>query len=251
VNIIDRIKSRQFLINLGLFILAVIILILLLSFFLRIYTHHGESLTVPDFRNHTMEEVKKMCDEKELRYEIKDSVFDPGKPKLTVIDQNPKPDSKVKRNRRIYLILNAGKAPKVALPNLKDVQRRQADRMLQSLGLIPGTHPEFIHNIALNTVQDVKYNGKIIPPGTMIEKGSIIEYVLADGGQGQPSVVPDLINLKISDATFALNGSYLILGQVDSTGVKNTGTAIIYKQNPLPGKKIPQGEIVNVWLKDK
>jgi eukaryotic-like serine/threonine-protein kinase len=251
VNIIERIKSRRFLVNLGLFFLSIFILIFLLSFFLRIYTHHGESLTVPDFRNRTIEEVKKMCDDKGLRYEIKDSVFDPGKPRLTVIDQNPKPNSKVKLNRRIYLILNAGRAPKVALPNLKNEQRRQADRILQSIGLIPGTHPEYIHDIALNTVQDIKYNGKIISPGTLIDKGSVIEYVLADGGQAGASVVPNLTDNSIVNATFMLSEAHLILGQVDSTGVKNTRTAIIYKQNPLPGKKISYGDIVNVWLKDK
>jgi eukaryotic-like serine/threonine-protein kinase len=253
VKFIETIKSRSFLINLGLFAGAVLLLIFLLSFFLRIYTHHGEELTVPDFRNRNIDEVKRICDEKDLRYEIKDSVFEPDKPKLTVLDQNPKPNAKVKRNRRIYLILNAGKAPKVAMPNLKDVQRRQADRILQSNGLIPGTHPEYVHDPALNTVQEVKCNGKLIPPGTLIEKGSIIEYVLADGGQGGTSIVPDLTigNKNLETAQFVLNESHLLLGRIDSTGVKNTKTAIIYKQNPLPGKTISQGDIVNVSLKDK
>lgn len=254
MNLLDRIKSRSLWINLGLFIVAVFALIFLLAFFLRIYTHHGESLTVPDFKGRTVAEVIQLCDEKDLRYEIKDSVFAPDKPKLTVIDQNPKPNAKVKRNRRIYLILNAGKAPKVPMPNLKDIQRRQAERILQSNGLIPGTHPEYKPDVALGAVLETKVDGTIILPGTLIEKGKVVEFVLGDGGKGGATeLVPDLtIGAKtLGDARFQLAALYLNLGKIDSSEAKNTKTAIIYKQNPLPGKKISQGDIVNVWLKDK
>jgi len=254
VNLLDRIKSRSLWINFGMFIIAVFLLIFLLALFLRIYTHHGESLTVPDFKGRTVAEVIQLCEEKDLRYEIKDSVFAQDKPKLTVVDQNPKPNAKVKRNRCIYLILNAGKAPKVPMPNLKDIQRRQAERILLSNGLIPGIHPEYKPDLALNVVLEIKVDGKIVEPGTMIEKGKTVEFVLADGGRGgilEP--VPDLtIGAKtLEEAKTQLAMMYLNLGKIDSTDVKNTRTAIIYKQNPLPGRKISEGDIVNVWLKDK
>lgn len=254
MKLTDRIKSRNLWINIGLFVFAVFALIFILAFFLRIYTHHGESLTVPDFKGMTMQEVIQKCDEKDLRYEIKDSVFAPDKPKLTVIDQNPKPNAKVKRNRRIYLILNAGKAPKVAMPNVIHNPRRQAERILQSNGLIPGTHPEYKPDLELNGVLGIKVDGAMVEPGTLIEKGKTVEFILGDGGKGGVSQqVPDLtIGSKTLDAArFQLAALYLNLGKIDSTDVKNTKTAIIYKQNPLPGKKISQGDIVNVWLKDK
>jgi beta-lactam-binding protein with PASTA domain len=239
--------------NLGLFFLAVFGLVFLLAFFLRIYTHHGESLTVPSFKGRTMDEVIKLCDEKDLRYEIKDSVFEPSLPKLTVVDQNPKPNAKVKRNRRIYLILNAGKAPKVPMPAIIGQPRRQVERILLSNGLIPGTHPEYKSDIQLNGVLGLKVNGHEVQPGEMIEKGSTVDFILGDGGNSGQASVPPLIGQSLTDAKFVLTSYNLILGKIDSTTyhVKNMKTAIIFNQTPLSGKKISKGDIVNVILKDK
>lgn len=252
MNIIQRISNRKFWINIGVFILSVFMVIFLLSVFLRIYTHHGESLTVPDFKGRTIDEVQKICDEKLLRYEVKDSVFTTGQPKFTVVEQNPKPGEKVKEYRRIYLVLNTGKAPKVPMPGLVEIPRRQAEKMLESIGLKAGTNPEYTHNIALNAVIQTKCNGQIITPGTLIEKGSTIDFVLGDGGKGGVLVpVPDLTDKTLVEARFILTGDNLLLGKIDSTGVNKMNTAIIYRQSPLSGNKISQGDIVNVWLKDK
>jgi hypothetical protein len=138
------------------------------------------------------------------------------------------------------------------MPNLEYSPRRQAERILESAGLKAGTHPEYTPNIALNAVIQTKYNGQIITPGTPIDKGSVIEFVLGDGGKGgSPIPVPDLTNKTLTDAHFVLTGDNILLGKIDSTGVKNMRSAIIYKQSPLPGNKISQGDIVNVWVKDK
>ena len=252
MNIIQRIKTRKFWINIGIFIISVFLVIFILSIFLRIYTHHGESLTVPDFKGRTIEEVQKICDEKLLRFEVKDSVFTSGQPKFTVVEQNPKAGEKVKEYRRIYLVLNTGNAPKIPMPNLEYNPLRQAEKVLESVGLKSGTNPEYIHNIALNSVIQVKLNGKVIPWGTMVSKGSTIDFVLGDGGKGGQKVsVPDLLNKPLEDANFVLAGDGILLGKIDSTGVKNMHTAIIYKQSPLSGSVISQGDIVNIWVKDK
>ncbi len=252
MNIIQRIKTRKFWINIGIFILSVFLVIFLLSVFLRIYTHHGESLTVPDFKRRTIAEVQQICDEKLLRYEVKDSVFTSGQPKFTVVEQNPKPGEKVKEYRRIYLVLNTGNAPKIPMPNLEYSPLRQAEKILESVGLKSGTNPEYTHNIALNAVIQTKHNGQIIMPGTPIEKGSTIDFILGDGGKGGVKVpVPDLLNKPLGDVRFLLAGSGILLGKIDSAGVKNMNTAIIYKQSPLSGSEISQGDIVNIWLKDK
>ncbi len=252
MNIIQRIKSHKFWLNIGIFVLAVFLIIFIISIFLRIYTHHGESLTVPDFKGRTVAEVQQICEDKMLRFEIKDSVFSPGVPKLTVVEQNPKAGEKVKEYRRIYIILNTDKAPNVPMPNLEYSPRRQAEKILESVGLKAGTNPEYTHNIALNAVIQTKYKGKLIMPGTPVEKGSTIDFVLGDGGKGGETVpVPDLTGKTLVEARFILTGDNLLLGRIDSTGVKSTNSAIIYKQSPLSGNKISQGDIVNVSLKNK
>ncbi|RYD76368.1 MAG: PASTA domain-containing protein [Sphingobacteriales bacterium] len=256
MKIIDQIKSRNFLLNIAILALAVIFLFVILTWFLKWYTHHGESLTVPDFKGRTVEEVEQICDEKDLRFEIKDSVFAPDKPKLSVVEQNPKPGSKVKRNRRIYILINTDKAPKVALPELKNVQLRQAERILESYGLKRGSI-SYKPDIALNAVmpQDgMLVNGQPVEAGTMLDKGTVVDLVLGDGGQNKSIEIPNLTGNTLDEALFVLRGNSLNIGAVViDAGVKDSTKAIIYKQRPLSGegKTISQGSAIDVWLKEK
>jgi beta-lactam-binding protein with PASTA domain len=251
VRIVETLKSRNFWINIGLIILALIILFILMGQFLKWYTHNGESITVPDLRGKTVAQVEQILGEKDLRFEIKDSVFAPDKPKLSVVEQNPKPDSKVKRGRRIYILINADQAPRVALPNLIDVSLKQAEKILESYGFKRGTL-EYKPDIALNAVLEMKVNGETVQHGTMMAKGTIIDLVLGDGGQsGTPIPMPDLTGMTRDEAIVVIRGSNLNIGSElypDSSGADRS-KATIWKQRPLPGSNIPQGEAVDIWLR--
>src|ERR1035437_2021372 len=105
---------------------------------LRVYTRHGQALTVPNFIGLTLEEVGRMADQKSLRYEVIDSVFTQGQAPGTVIAQNPSSDTKVKVNRTIFLTINAINPAKIEMPNVVDVSLRQAEAILQTNGLLVG-----------------------------------------------------------------------------------------------------------------
>jgi eukaryotic-like serine/threonine-protein kinase len=249
VRIIDTLKSRNFWINVLLLLLALILLFFLMGRFLTWYTHGGESITVPDLRGKSVEEAQQILDEKDLRFEIRDSVFAPDKPKLSVVEQNPKPDSKVKRGRRIYILINADQAPKVALPPLTDVPLQQAERMLASYGFKRGKL-EYKPDIALNAVLEMQVNGQVVQPGTMFEKGTVIDLVLGDGGKsGGPVSVPDLTGMPHDEAVVLIRGLNLNVGVENcDPGTVNCEKATIYKQSPLPGNNAHMGDAVDIWL---
>lgn len=95
--------SKLFLINLVAAIILIIIAFYSFSSYLTSYTLHGESVTVPSLEGLSEEEVATLLNEKELRYEILDSIYVEKQPKGIVIDQNPKAESFVKKNRKIYI----------------------------------------------------------------------------------------------------------------------------------------------------
>jgi len=127
--------SRTFLINFVILAILLIVLFIILQTSIKRYTHHGESLTVPEFKGMTIEQVDEVCKNKELQYKITDSIFIPDVPYFTVIEQTPDALSKVKVNRTIYLTISSDKPPKVKLPNIIDVTLRQAVVMIQNAGL--------------------------------------------------------------------------------------------------------------------
>lgn len=216
---------------------------------LKVVTHHGEALTVPDLYGYNIEEVEKILKDKKLNYEVIDSMYRQDVPFFTVIEQNPKPMSKVKRNRRIYLTISSDIPPKVKAPNLIDVTLRQAVTILKGLGLLVG-ELEYFPDIAHNVVLRMKKDGRVIKPGTYIPKGSTIDLVLGDGLSSQKTAVINLTGLTVEEAMIALSLTYLNVGAViaDAT-VKDTLNSVVYRQYPPASSvEIAQGESVDVWV---
>jgi len=249
VFIIEFFKSRIFIRNIIAIVLSLLIMFFLVLQALKIFTHHGESLTVPDFKGYTIQEVEKICKEKKLRYLIIDSMYVPDAVFFTVVDQNPKPNSKVKRKRKIYLTLSSDTPPKVKMPDLIDVTLRQAISILQSSGLKVGDL-EYIPDIAQNVVLKVKKDGREVKGGTFISKGSQIDLVLGDGLSSEKVAVISLIGLTYDEAVFALSGIGLNIGAVIlNEAVRDTFSCVVFKQYPEASDvMISQGEAVDVWL---
>ena len=126
--------SRTFFINL---LIAIALLGGLLWYSLRFlenYTLHGQTITVPDLSGFVEEEVGAFLAERKLRYKVRNIIYEVNKPRGTVLDQDPKPESQVKENRTIYLIVNASEIPKVPVPNLVDETMRRAISILETRG---------------------------------------------------------------------------------------------------------------------
>ena len=250
MNIIQRLKDKNLWFNLGIFVIAVIVLFFILNLLLSFYTNHGQSQIVPDLRGMTIEEVKKVCEERNLRYQIRDTVYVSDKPKLTILEQNPKSGAKVKKGRRIYITLNADKAPLVALPSEKSLvynrPLNEVSSLLENLGFIMGT-PISRPNMAEGAVLELQLKGKVLELGTMLPKGTVITPVIGE----KYTLIPNLTNSTLDGAKFILKGYELMLGQIHfDNDDKDTSKAIIYKQKPLNGQqKISVGTPIEVWLK--
>ena len=122
---------KNFLIAIGI----IVVLSWIALFGIDFYTHHGESEVIPDLRGSYVEEAEIILAKKGLYPMVIDSVYVRGKKLGTIIDQIPPANSTVKSNRPIYLIINSRSVRQVTLPEINDVSYRQADAMLQSLGL--------------------------------------------------------------------------------------------------------------------
>lgn len=231
--------------------LGVLFVLLLLTFgWLSSHTRHGESMSVPDLIGVSAEKAIEILKQKNLRYQIIDSVFAPDKPKNTVVDQNPVKEEKVKENRVIYLTINSAEPPKVKMPNLIDVSYRQAQSILLSYGLKEGTIT-YKPDLAQNVVLEQKMNGQNVYPETPVLKGSAIDLVLGDGMGSVQIPIPQLNGLSYDEALFVLQGSGLTVGNATYDEGSDQKTARVYQQNPAPAPNatINQGQSIDLFLK--
>ena len=217
------------------------------------YTHHGEAEVVPDLRGSTVEEAQVILASKGLRVQVIDSVYVRGKKLGTIIEQNPSPNSNIKTNRPIYVKINSRFVRQVTLPELSDVSYRQADAMLQSIGLSVGS-VEYAPSEYKDLVIQVKFHGRAVLPGTRIPEGSAVVLVVGSGEGNAEVQVPAIKGMSLEDATQAITTASFVVGAVeyDTTPSGDEAEYIIYRQRPAAGSSLSAGSKINLYLsKDK
>ena len=162
--------SKKFFKQLALALAIALVLLLATLVWLKVYTHHGQAIRVPDLAGLTEEEVDDVINSRHLRFEIVDSVYSREMPRGTVIKQNPRASSIVKKNRRIFLTMNAVNPEMISMPRLVGLSIRQARLALQNAGLTLGDI-QYRPDYAINNVLQQMHADSVISEGTSIRKG--------------------------------------------------------------------------------
>jgi len=173
-DLFSYLKSKTFFKHLALATVSLVIVLWALFKLLGVYTHHGETAEVPDFKGKAIAELDNFVKDKNVGYTIIDSVYSPDEKPGIVIKQDPEAKSMVKHNRIIYLYVTSTQAPQMAMPKLVDRSTRQAVFMIESYGLKVGKITE-IAGDCKGCVLKQYFNGKEIMPGDAIKKGSKID----------------------------------------------------------------------------
>ncbi len=236
--------------------LITVVIALIVDFSLSSYTHHGESLILPDFKGMSMREATRLCDEKNIRYLVKDTSYSPNISKDGIIEQNPKAGQRVKEGRRIYFTINGRNAPLVKMPDIIDNQQRVAIKRLESEGLVADEEVEYKPDEALNAVLGMTVNGRIVRAGEKLPKGTVIKLVLGDGLQSPKVALPKLTGKKFEEAVLLIKESSLNLGVIRNEEghqlIMAEPTDIITKQDPAvqsEKSEISQGSSINLWIR--
>ena len=178
---IDFFKKHYILKHLLLLLIVVVALFAGLTFWLDNYTRHGEQKLVPNVIDLTEENAATLLLSRELNYEIVDSVYKTGAMPGAVVDQDPKADTFVKKERKIYLIVNAKSAQMTALPEVIDLSIRQAQALLTGSDF---NIKEIVYKPSdyRDLVLEVLYNGKKVEAGDKIPTFSELVLHIGDGG---------------------------------------------------------------------
>jgi beta-lactam-binding protein with PASTA domain len=231
--------------------------LLIITFFyiyLPLTTNHGESITVPDLEGLTLQQAENFLKERDLRYIVTDSSYNPKLPPLAIISQDPVKNSKVKVNRRIHLVINATQPPMEQLPNMVDNSLKQAEQLLESYGFKKG-EVRYVPDIANNVVLRVFYNGKEITKkqmeqGFLLPKGSKIDFEVGDGLGNASFDLPNLVGKPLAEVQFLLRGMGLDAGNIIYESANGRELGIVIRQKPAyePGKKVKVGEVIDLWV---
>ncbi len=233
--------------------ISLIIIIIISSFlFLDIYTKHGQSFSLPNLSGMTIEEAQMAVEKLDSRLVVTDSLFIPSQKAGVVLEQNPKPGSLIKSNRRVLLTVNTMKPKQITMPYVAGFSIRQAKNRLVSLGL-GISRITYISDIATNNVIEQKYKGVTVEEDSKetIEVGSELELIVGLSDSAKTVKVPDLTMLSAIEAKSLLWENGFNVGSVvleDDINHLNIDDAIVFSQTILPQTRKAPGSTVGFTL---
>ena len=118
------------------------------------------------------------------------------------------------------------------MPNLVGFSIKSAETYLKVLGLRLGSI-KMIPDQNKNVVIEQLINGQPIAPGSKIPSGTLIQFLVGDGGAPASLEMPDLVGLTYEQAKAQLLSLELHLGVVSANGsIEDSASAFVFDQIP-------------------
>ena len=177
--------------------LVIILLVVGVNYGLDWYTHHGESIRVPNIEGMRIAKARETMEECGLEIVVTDSGYNRRLPADCVLSQNPGAGLTVKSGHIIYVTINSSNSPSVAIPDVVDNSSyREAEAKLISLGfkVLP---PQYVTG-EKDWVYGVLCNGRRVTAG---ERVSIEQPLTLQIGSGQYGADEELNVIGGDDAT--------------------------------------------------
>ncbi|MBR4146882.1 MAG: PASTA domain-containing protein [Bacteroidales bacterium] len=215
---------------------------------LNLYTRHDKVYELPDFTGMTTSEVEKTYG-KDYHFILIDSIYSKTQTPGSIVQQDPLPNSKVKRGRNVYYIIVAKTPERTTMPNLNNLSLRQALVLLESSGL-QVKELQYVKHFARNAIREQRFNDAVIKPGTELNKGSKITLYVGLGTEERNMQLPSLYGIPASEVQHVLNMAGLNLGNETYEDRDSIQYMKVHKMDPPFSKKsVRPGTFVNVWYR--
>ena len=177
---LSKFKSKYLWGNLLAMLVVVILLGIGVRFGIDAYTHHGESIAIPDIRHKNWADAEKILENAGLKIEVSDTGYVKTLPPNCILEQSPAPGELVKSGHVIYVTVNASSTPSLALPDVIDNSSlREAMAKLTAMGFKLGA-PQFIPG-EQDWVYGILVNGRHVVAGDRIPVGATLIIQVGNG----------------------------------------------------------------------
>lgn len=176
-------KNRVFWLNIIGMVVFVPVLIYGALKWVDAYTHHGESISVPNVQGLSSDKAIQVLMQARLEPAIVDSCYVPDSPSGTVVDQKPVVGARVKQGRQVYLTVCTNRTPTRVIPDVIDNSSlREAQARILAAGFLL-TENAYIAG-EKDWVYGVRYRDKDLRPGAKVPVGASLTLVVGGDGAG-------------------------------------------------------------------
>jgi len=148
--------------------------------YLDFYTNHNQAVFVPDITGLQVEDAIPFLEQNSLRYTVVDSIYSKEVMPGAIVDLLPEAKSKVKKNRIIYMTINAKTEESVTLPDVADLSFRLAYATLKSKRF-KDVDWKYVSGEFPDLTIGVEYNGQLVESGSRIPINAKLTLIISNG----------------------------------------------------------------------
>lgn len=233
-----------------------IVLLLLISLFIKLYARQGKEYVMPqyaltDSTEGCTVEAAMIANDLDLEFVILDSIYTPGVSSGIILTQDPQAGTMIKKGRKVYVSVAAASAADIIMPELTGLSVRQAVSEIYACGLQVG-NLTFVDDPFKNNVKEQRVGGRIIYAGQKVAPGSAVDLVVGNGDGSGGVSVPFLIGKTSEQARRDIYALSLNVGREHWNGVTDKSKAVVYRQEPdyTGVNRYPFGTSIELWYID-
>ena len=225
-------------------------LLIVIFLILKLYGRVGREFELPDLVGQNIEAVEDDNPLK-LRYVVLDSIYEKGDAGGRILSQDPKPNSMVKKGRKIYVTITSYTPEDAQMPDLTDMTVRQAISQLANVGFSVGKL-RFVDSPYRNAVLEQTCKGRVVKPGTKLDRGSVIDLTVGTGTGSGTGVVPFVLGKSPEAARRAVLSASFNIGAEHFNGIQDRSKAVVVRQVPdyTGVSQYNYGYSVELWYQD-
>jgi serine/threonine-protein kinase len=202
----------------------------------------GSEIEVPDVVGLPMEEAILRLNEQGF-----EAVADERRPDTLleegrIIEQKPRPGSKVKKGRLVQLVVSSGEES-VRVPYLLGLTWEQASSISERRGFAISS----VDTVDSDTVPAGRVVAMKPDPEIRVKPGTQIHLYISAGPEGKTLVTPNLIDLPLEKARELLEQDSLVIGEINKIEAAGKG-GIVVLQSPDAGVLVAAGDTINIYV---
>lgn len=208
-----------------------------------LYVKSVKSVEMPNLIGMNIDDAKEIIRNLNLKLENITERHDTRFPAGYVIIQNPRPGTKVKEGRRVYLTISSGEQ-KIEVPSLIGKSIREAKLTLEKVGLRLGEiQYDFSEEFPEGSIFSQSISEK-----TKVPVGTQVSIIVSLGSAEGKTQVPNLIGLPLSKIEQILNEAGLRVGKITYEPSPSFLPNTVIEQFPRAGSFVLKGSPVDVFV---
>ena len=164
----------------------------------------------------------------------------------TVMSCDPKPGTEVEEGSEVTIIISLGEEQEktVEVPTLRNKSASEAESLLSEAGLSGSVSREYS-----DSVEEGYVISQSVDPGTEVEPGTTISYVVSRGPQTKYTTVPsDLYGMDQNAAETAISEAGLVAQYMEEVHSDQYAAGQVCRVSPAPGTRVTEGSTVQYWI---